>query len=306
MGRHDEALQRHHRRRTRYLRRRQRTAHGHARSMHSACKRLPHKRSRCANASRTAASSGPPSETPTTTGRRFSICPVSARAGPMCSPHRCSTARRPSAAISPQRAPSSSRSAHSRSQVVRGGTGEILPGVKVTAYEQIANASPKWVLQATTDDRGMLRLDLAGIDQGRRYLLQANSPWDGTQQVEQRDHQQRPFRFHGRQRTAARHPAQRPQRSSAARAEDQRTRAAGRRLVAQRHRSHHRYQRLGGVRPARPRRRPRLLPASQAVQRRHGHQPRSHRPGRLPVQGRHAGSRGRQGRRPHSPRRRPW
>ena len=65
-------------------------------------------------------------------------------------------------------------------QVVRGGTGEILPAVKVTAYEQIANASPKWVLQATTDERGLLRLDLAGIDQGRRYLLQANSPWDGT------------------------------------------------------------------------------------------------------------------------------
>jgi uncharacterized protein (DUF1800 family) len=63
---------------------------------------------------------------------------------------------------------------------VKGGTIEILPGLKVAAYEKVANASPKWVAEGMTDDNGMIRFDLRGLDQGKPYLLRANSPWDGT------------------------------------------------------------------------------------------------------------------------------
>ena len=63
---------------------------------------------------------------------------------------------------------------------VKGGTLEILHGYKITAYERVANTQLKWVAQGLTDTVGVIRLDLPGIDQGRRYALKATSPWDGS------------------------------------------------------------------------------------------------------------------------------
>ncbi len=64
--------------------------------------------------------------------------------------------------------------------VVSGSTGAAMAGVLVSTYELLADGTKKWVNDATTDARAMIRYDLAGLGRGRRYQLRTKSPLDGS------------------------------------------------------------------------------------------------------------------------------
>ena len=60
------------------------------------------------------------------------------------------------------------------------GTGKTLPGTKIDVYEKLADGTQPWVKGGLTDAAGVIRLDLAGLGRGRKYLLRAKSPIDGS------------------------------------------------------------------------------------------------------------------------------
>ncbi|MGE0520012.1 MAG: DUF1800 family protein [Candidatus Binatia bacterium] len=65
-------------------------------------------------------------------------------------------------------------------RAISGGTGAPLVAYKVSAYEVLAGAEPRWAAGGTTDAAGVIRFDLPGLGQGRIYRLKASSPIDGS------------------------------------------------------------------------------------------------------------------------------
>ena len=67
-----------------------------------------------------------------------------------------------------------------KARVVAGGTNKPLVATRVDVYERLADGKLASVKGANTDAGGVIRLDLAGLGQGRTYVLRAKSPTDGT------------------------------------------------------------------------------------------------------------------------------
>lgn len=67
-----------------------------------------------------------------------------------------------------------------RVTVVAGGSNQPLAATKVDAYERLADGSLEYARGGTTDAAGVIRFDLAGLGQGRTYVLRAKSPADGS------------------------------------------------------------------------------------------------------------------------------
>lgn len=55
----------------------------------------------------------------------------------------------------------------------------ILPNLEVQVREQLADGQSVWVGKGTTDSKGILRLDLPDLDQGKSYILNTLSPVTG-------------------------------------------------------------------------------------------------------------------------------
>ena len=64
--------------------------------------------------------------------------------------------------------------------VVNGADNTPLANAEVSAYEKLADGKGKWTAGGRTDDRGVIRFDLAGLGRGKTYYLTAKSPWDGS------------------------------------------------------------------------------------------------------------------------------
>ncbi len=59
-------------------------------------------------------------------------------------------------------------------------SGRRLAGVTIQAYEKTANGTLAPVIQAVTDGSGIARFDLAGVGNGREYVLKALNPFGDT------------------------------------------------------------------------------------------------------------------------------
>lgn len=64
--------------------------------------------------------------------------------------------------------------------VTSGASGAALADLKVTALEVLADDTLKWTTSGFTDAAGVIRFDLPGLRDGRRYVLKAASPVDGS------------------------------------------------------------------------------------------------------------------------------
>ena len=64
--------------------------------------------------------------------------------------------------------------------VVDGGTGSVMPGVKVMTYEQMTKGNDQLRKSGETDESGVIRFDLPGLGEGSTYILKAKSPYDGS------------------------------------------------------------------------------------------------------------------------------
>ncbi len=64
--------------------------------------------------------------------------------------------------------------------VVNGATAQPWAGAAVSALEVLADGTVKFVKQGVSDPAGVIRFDLPGLGKGKRYVLQAVSPADGT------------------------------------------------------------------------------------------------------------------------------
>ncbi len=65
-------------------------------------------------------------------------------------------------------------------KVVAGGTNAPLPNHEITVKEEQNDGSWKWFAQATTNQNGLITIDLPGIENGRIFKLSARSPWDDS------------------------------------------------------------------------------------------------------------------------------
>ncbi len=65
-------------------------------------------------------------------------------------------------------------------KVVSGIDGSLLPEIKVTAKERLADGKLKWLTSGKTDEQGIIRLDLRQLGEGKICVLCAQSPTDGS------------------------------------------------------------------------------------------------------------------------------
>lgn len=63
-------------------------------------------------------------------------------------------------------------------RVVAGGTESPLGDTRVDIREVLPDGTLKWRGRGTTDAQGLVRLDPPGLGEGRRFVLEARSPWD--------------------------------------------------------------------------------------------------------------------------------
>lgn len=69
--------------------------------------------------------------------------------------------------------------------IISGIDNSPLVNYKISAYERLSDGSHKWRAGGNSDNQGVIRFDLAGLGEGRRYFLKAKSPLDGSTKLSQ-------------------------------------------------------------------------------------------------------------------------
>lgn len=64
--------------------------------------------------------------------------------------------------------------------IISGIDDKPMANYQISAYERLSDGSHKWRAAGYSDNQGVIRFDLLGLGEGRRYFLKAKSPLDGS------------------------------------------------------------------------------------------------------------------------------